>query len=93
MEIRIPTCRNPKCPKPNIPLKVLEETPTYVLFACEPCRDINGVLSVQYQTTPKGWERARYFNRLRGVERIQNINKFRTKKIQFQGGPDHAKAI
>lgn len=73
--MRAPTCRNPKCPKPMIPMVIMEETEHRAVFACEPCRDINKVLSVQVVTLPKGWSKATYENEMRGIKRVQNVHR------------------
>jgi hypothetical protein len=51
MASTLPTCKSPTCLDRNRMILV-DESPTQWVFACEACKDINKVLSVQVRTKP-----------------------------------------
>lgn len=84
MSFSIPQCKNPNHPagSPRDKMVVTDENEFGVMLACVPCRDINRIISSQYVTLPKGWQRANHFAQVQKLDRDRSLMK-KLKRIGF----------
>lgn len=82
----VPPCKNPHHPASvdrSRAMVILGEEADRVIFACQACKDIEKILSVQVRTLPKGVERAKHMMELQGVKRAETVKRNQVGRITY----------
>lgn len=61
---------------------VLYEGEFYLELGCTICRD-NKILSTQVVSRPKAWERARWINETKGIQRAKDVQRTLMGRVKY----------
>lgn len=85
----IPECRcsvHPSHTDKRKWMRVVKEEAEYVVWCCERCTEISHIPTVQVQMLPRGWQRARWANRIKEREKQQLLSQTRAGSLRLTEG-------